>query len=58
MKALTAARPAPPPSSRDLPAEVRTLAARVRRLGVGGRTDPEAITLEKLTLARELDQPR
>jgi hypothetical protein len=33
---------------------LRELARRVERLGVGGRTDPEAIVLGKLTIAGEL----
>lgn len=34
----------------------RDLARRVNRLAVGGRTDPEVIVIEKLTIARELQR--
>ena len=37
-----------------LPDRLRTLARAVERLGVAGRTDPEAILLNKLAIARDL----
>jgi hypothetical protein len=43
--------PAPGPR---LPDRLRTLARAVERLGVSGRTDPEAILLSKLAIARDL----
>jgi hypothetical protein len=35
---------------------LRALARRIERLGVSGRTDPEAIVVEKLSVARDLRQ--
>jgi hypothetical protein len=43
-----------PASEPSLADRLRRLARRVEHLGVGGRTDPEAITLEKLSVARDL----
>jgi hypothetical protein len=43
--------PAPEPG---LAEKLRRLARRVERLGVSSRLDPEAITLEKLSVARDL----
>jgi hypothetical protein len=37
-----------------LPDRLRTLARAVERLAVSGRTDPEAILLNKLAIARDL----
>jgi hypothetical protein len=37
-----------------LPDRLRALAGRVERLGVSGRTDPEQIVVEKLSVARAL----
>lgn len=42
-------RPAPTPAER-----LRKLAARVRRLAVAGRTDPEAVLIAKHDIARAL----
>ena len=39
---------------RDLPAVLRDLARRVGRLAASGRTDPEAVLLEKETIGCEL----
>ena len=36
------------------PERLRQLAARIARLGIGGRTDPEHITIEKLSVVAEL----
>lgn len=45
------------PSDTSSPAsKLRALARQVERLGVGGRTDPEAITIAKLTVAHEMRQ--
>jgi len=46
---VTLAAPEP-----HLPDRLRTLARAVERLGVAGRTDPEAILLKKLAIARDL----
>lgn len=47
MKGIKA--PEPSPSER-----LRALAARTRKLAVAGRTDPEAVTIEKMTIAAAL----
>jgi hypothetical protein len=46
-----APRPPPSPTRAD---RLRDLARRVERLGVAGRTDPESVTINKLTVASEL----
>ncbi len=51
MIVTTAPRRQPEPTP---PERLRQLASRVARLGVSGRTDPETITLEKLTLAQQM----
>ena len=38
----------------DASDRLRDLARRVERLGIGGRTDPEEVTVYKLTVAAEL----
>jgi hypothetical protein len=48
-RAATPAAPEP-----RLPDRLRTLARAIERLGVAGRTDPEAILLNKLAIARDL----
>jgi hypothetical protein len=48
-RAVTLAAPEP-----RLPDRLRRLARAVERLGVAGRTDPEAILLSKLAIARDL----
>ncbi len=51
----TAAQPSVSSAPEPSPAEkLRQLAARIARLGIGGRTDPEHITVEKLSVVAEL----
>lgn len=46
-----APRRSPEPSAAE---RLRQLATRIARLGVAGRTDPEAIVVEKLSVVAEL----
>jgi hypothetical protein len=48
-----AAEPPPPPAA----ARLRALAARVRRLGLAGRFDPETAYVERDEIARALQRP-
>lgn len=45
---------AAPPAAVTLADQLRTLAYRVERLAVGGRTDPEQVVSEKQLVARAL----
>ncbi len=58
MKRIARGRPAGKPRRSPTPLSdyLCDLARRVERLGVGGRTDPEAIVLGKLGIAGELRQ--